>query len=340
MPSSALRSLGGAATLLFILVAAPQCSCASNSADGFTGPPSANIGPAGGSVVSPDGRLELKVPAGALASAVSISVKAITAGGAIGGAYDIEPSGTQFTSPVTVSIHYGGANLNGTTPAQLRVAVESGGTWQALTNPSLDTSAQVVSGTTMHLSTYGAVSQTQAATCLPVNGMIACGGMSSGANMCPTTTCDTIDPCHPYPSATRSACNIDMVSHTYDATCCFAPGTPVCMTNTFSGSSTPVPCAQAPACPGGSSEQSCADTAAGYEQVCCYPLGVVPSSGSSTGASSSAGSTGNGMGPGSAGSGGPASGAASGAGSTASGAGSTATGATVGGGPGSAGSGG
>src|SRR5437660_5954425 len=53
-----------------------------------------DIGPAGGSIVSPDGRLTLTVPQNALTETVKFEIQPITnkAQGGLGGAYRLEPS--------------------------------------------------------------------------------------------------------------------------------------------------------------------------------------------------------------------------------------------------------
>jgi hypothetical protein len=68
------------------------------------------IGPAGGSITSADGRLTLTFPAGALAAPATITVEAITAaavdtafkvlGAELGSAYRLGPAGLAFASPV------------------------------------------------------------------------------------------------------------------------------------------------------------------------------------------------------------------------------------------------
>ncbi|MEO8055021.1 MAG: hypothetical protein ABI768_07700 [Acidobacteriota bacterium] len=64
-------------------------------------PASASIGPQGGSVRSADGRLTLKVPAGALGNAVAVGLTAEVTGeaDAIGPAYTLTPSSLVFAKP-------------------------------------------------------------------------------------------------------------------------------------------------------------------------------------------------------------------------------------------------
>ena len=66
------------------------------------------IGPAGGSIISEDRKMELIFPPGALTSSIEISIQAITnvLPGGLGSAYDFEPSGLTFAKPVTSVFHY------------------------------------------------------------------------------------------------------------------------------------------------------------------------------------------------------------------------------------------
>ena len=148
------RSLRAAATCLGLALVSWHCTATSTPASGSG---SASIGPSGGSVTSADGAWEMIVPSGALGSAVTVTVTPSSMPGAIGTAYDIEPTGTTFATPVTMTFHYGAVDVGGITPDQIVPAVFAGGSWTALDGYSLDTGAETVSGTTTHLSPYGAV---------------------------------------------------------------------------------------------------------------------------------------------------------------------------------------
>ena len=73
----------------------------------------ADIGPAGGTLTSTDGDLELTVPAGALASTQTLTIEALDAGDlpaafdglAIEAAYEIGPAGLSFSAPVQLEFH-------------------------------------------------------------------------------------------------------------------------------------------------------------------------------------------------------------------------------------------
>src|SRR5450759_4174706 len=75
-----------------------------------------SIGPAGGSLATPDGRLTLKIPQDALSSPVNVTIQPITdqSPGGLGKAYRLEPNGQTFGTPVEVSFRYDDKDLEGT----------------------------------------------------------------------------------------------------------------------------------------------------------------------------------------------------------------------------------
>jgi hypothetical protein len=79
---------------------------------GFSGgrstPSGPIVGPDGGRITSPSGRLSLDVPPGALSSEIAITIgeRAPDAGPFVGPVYDLGPSRLQFQVPVTLTIHF------------------------------------------------------------------------------------------------------------------------------------------------------------------------------------------------------------------------------------------
>ncbi len=150
-----------------------------------------------------------------------------------------------------------------------------------------------------------------ATCCFPSGGSICLAAGGSG-NACTedcsvggscTTTCPPAPTCAT--ATTASACSgltgATLQSCTdsgsgYTAACCFPPGAPVCTTvgaaSSCGRSATgPTTCAPTPTCADagnpcagieGATMQSCTDSADGYSAVCCLPVGVVPSAGSSS----------------------------------------------------------
>ncbi|MDP2273954.1 MAG: hypothetical protein Q8K32_24650 [Archangium sp.] len=112
------------------------------------------VGPAGGSVRSADGKLELLVPAGALAADTALSVMplSVTAPGGVT-AWRLGPEGTTFARPASVKISFGEAELKGSTPNALRIAFQdSQKRWQAIKTSTVDSTSITVS--TTHLSDW------------------------------------------------------------------------------------------------------------------------------------------------------------------------------------------
>jgi hypothetical protein len=134
-------------------------------------PPTASIGPAGGSVRSSDGRVTLKIPAGVLTAPVTVSIAPSTNGApnGIGSAYTISPAGSTFEGLAQAVLSYSNADLEGTSPGALGLATQEGSSWFGILGGSLDTVARTVtvpisSATPSATSTTGRVPQRAAAT--------------------------------------------------------------------------------------------------------------------------------------------------------------------------------
>lgn len=109
---------------------------------------SATIGAAGGSVGTPDSKLVLTIPAGALASDTVISIQPLTnlAPGRIGGAYRLTPNGQTFLKPITLTFAYTDEDLVGTSADFLGAAFQTAdGYWQWIGDATVDTTARTVS---------------------------------------------------------------------------------------------------------------------------------------------------------------------------------------------------
>ena len=118
---------------------------------------SQTIGPAGGSLVSDDSVVELKIPAGALSENTDISIQSVTdeAPGGIGLSYQLGPDGTKFSVPVTLIFHYTDDQI-GSDPFLLFVAYQdSNNIWMAdLKYRDVDTLAKTVSLGILHFSIW------------------------------------------------------------------------------------------------------------------------------------------------------------------------------------------
>jgi hypothetical protein len=110
-------------------------------------PASATIGPTGGSLQSDDGRLTLKIPAGALAAPTAFSIVTGSNGvpNGIGAGYSISPGGLAFAKPAQLVLHYATADVDGTAPDALGLAYLSGSTWKVVRGGSVDASRHTLS---------------------------------------------------------------------------------------------------------------------------------------------------------------------------------------------------
>src|SRR5450759_2420723 len=121
---------------------------------------SATIGAAGGSVSTPDGKIALTIPAGALASNTVISIQPLTnmAHGKIGAAYRLTPDGQTFLKPVTLTFTYTDEDLLGTAAEFLGAAFQTAaGYWQWAGAATVDTTAKTVSVSSSHFSDWSNV---------------------------------------------------------------------------------------------------------------------------------------------------------------------------------------
>ena len=114
---------------------------------------SANIGPAGGRLSSPDGKLVLTVPAGALVTDTLIGIQPFTnlAHGKIGGAFQLTPEGQTFLKPVTLTFSYTDQDLHGTAVEALGAAFQTReGFWQWIGGAVVNTVAKTISVSLAH----------------------------------------------------------------------------------------------------------------------------------------------------------------------------------------------
>jgi hypothetical protein len=116
------------------------------------------IGTGGGSIASPDGIVELVIPAGALPANTDITIQPVTneSPGGIGLAYDLLPDGTTFNKPATLTFHYTDEDVNGSNPLFLYIAYQDvDRTWVSdFKNQSLDTIAKTISLDITHFTIF------------------------------------------------------------------------------------------------------------------------------------------------------------------------------------------
>lgn len=123
---------------------------------------SKSIGPAGGTIALPDGKLTLVFPAGALSRETTISIQPIEnkAPGGTGLAYRFGPDGAQFAKPVQLTWRYRPEDLAGTAPEALGIAFQgSDRVWMGTTNVTVDKNARTLTASLPHFSDWSIYEQ-------------------------------------------------------------------------------------------------------------------------------------------------------------------------------------
>lgn len=114
------------------------------------------IGPAGGKLVSRDGKMQIDIPAGAVAANTSFGIAAITStsDAGLGGAYRLTPH-IRFNKPVTVTISYADQKDSVGSPCFLLPGYQdSTGAWKMITKRTINEQQQTVSVQTNHFSDW------------------------------------------------------------------------------------------------------------------------------------------------------------------------------------------
>ena len=123
-------------------------------------PASATIGAAGGTLSAADGGLVVTVPAGAVAADTVFTITPVTAPASNAIAtYRLEPEGTTFATPITLSFRASGAGTSYAGLAFLGVALhEQAGTWRFQESVVKDATAKTLSVEVSHFSEYSLLS--------------------------------------------------------------------------------------------------------------------------------------------------------------------------------------
>ena len=117
--------------------------------------------------------ISVTIPPGALDHDITISITPIAApaAGALGQAFEIGPTGTQFLQPVLITFSYTDAELDGSAASAYAVDTIVDGAWQPVSAPMVDPYTHTISGTSTHLSPYAlATSQGSNSTTNSVGG--------------------------------------------------------------------------------------------------------------------------------------------------------------------------
>lgn len=120
------------------------------------------IGPAGGTLTTPDQLITITVPAGALNTVTTIGIEPITntnlAG--IGTSYSLTPHGQQFAKPVAVKFSYAALTDSVSSPQMLGLAFQGkDGIWRFVGADVIDTTQKTVTYETRHFSSWSLMNQ-------------------------------------------------------------------------------------------------------------------------------------------------------------------------------------
>lgn len=118
-----------------------------------------SIGPAGGSITSPDGRIVVDVPPNAVPGPVDFSIQPITnlAHGGVGSAYRLEPGGQKFAPPIEVSFKFDASDLKGYSPETLAIAYQDPtGVWQSFGTVNVNQASKTLTVSTTHFTDVSA----------------------------------------------------------------------------------------------------------------------------------------------------------------------------------------
>jgi hypothetical protein len=116
---------------------------------------SKEIGPAGGKIISDDGRVELIFPGGALSVNTAISIQPIVnlIPNGNGKAYQFEPSGIKFQKPVQVIFHYTDEEAEICPPELKFMAIQDhNGKWEYMNYADWDNTGKSLKGFISHFS--------------------------------------------------------------------------------------------------------------------------------------------------------------------------------------------
>jgi hypothetical protein len=115
------------------------------------------IGPEGGTLATPDGRVSLRVPAGAVTTPTAFSIQPIEnhAPNGLGTAYRFEPDGAQFKQPLALTFSYAAEVPTGGQGEDLRVGYQKpDGAWYGVPGVQVDAARRQVTVPMTHFSDW------------------------------------------------------------------------------------------------------------------------------------------------------------------------------------------
>lgn len=163
-PAQTCTVNGGAGTIAQANVTNVTVTCADNFVPTYAPAPKGDpqgtattqvIDAAGGSVTSADGRITLNIPAGALGTATTVSIQPITntTPNGIGLGYRLQPEGTTFGVPVSLTFQLSAAEALAL-GSTFVTTQHADGMWYSQPNQQRDSSAHTVGVSTTHFSDW------------------------------------------------------------------------------------------------------------------------------------------------------------------------------------------
>ncbi|WP_019987672.1 hypothetical protein [Rudanella lutea] len=115
------------------------------------------VGPEGGNLATPDGRVRLLIPAGAVDKPTAISIQPITNNtpNGVGQAYRFLPDGLQFRKPATLTLAYIESDVANSAPEALGIAYQrTNQVWYAVPGKQMNPQKQEISVPMPHFSDW------------------------------------------------------------------------------------------------------------------------------------------------------------------------------------------
>lgn len=123
-------------------------------------PTSKIIGAAGGAITTPDGKLTLTFPAGALDKETTVTIQPVEnkAINGIGIGYEFGPDGSKFAKPITFTYHYTDEEMIGASPEAMGLATQTKDhSWVLERFAKVDKEAHTITGQLKHFSWWSLI---------------------------------------------------------------------------------------------------------------------------------------------------------------------------------------
>jgi hypothetical protein len=120
------------------------------------------IGAQGGSISTPDGKLTLTFPAGALSKETNITIRPVEnkAWGGVGTSYEFGPDGSEFAKPVMFTYRYNDKEMSGASLDNLALAFQDQAKiWQMTAPLTVNQTQKTITGAIRHFSWWSMITR-------------------------------------------------------------------------------------------------------------------------------------------------------------------------------------